>query len=129
MEVAEGHKSKSSVTTSAEGAIVAPVPPGTVPVTRTETVGQGEDRWLGGRGLANAAEVEAASPRRVIGILPSQEPVSATEGVATGELEPAQPARVPVNRLRGEEVDLAGPNPANPNWFWELLEEAGWDVW
>ena len=115
MEVAEGNGGESSVTISAEGATAAPVPPGAAPVTRTETVARGEGRRLGGRDPADVAEVGAVSPRRIIGLLPSQEPVVATEGVATSELGLPQPARVPVNRLRGEEVDLAGPNTANPN--------------
>ena len=129
MELAEGQGGESPATTSAEGATTVQVPPGAAPATRDETVAKGEGRRLGGRDPADVAEVGAVSPHRIIRIVTNQEPVVATEGVATGELGLPQPARVPVNRLRGEEVDLAGPNTANPNWFWELLEEAGWDVW
>ena len=28
-----------------------------------------------------------------------------------------------------DEADVAGDQTTEPHWFWELLEQAGYDVW
>ena len=37
--------------------------------------------------------------------------------------------RVLVDRLKEEEADVAREHVSEPHWFWEMLEEAGYDVW
>ena len=52
-----------------------------------------------------------------------------TEVDTTSELGLPRQERVLVSRLREEEADVARHNPIEPHWFWELLAEAGYDVW
>lgn len=72
---------------------------------------------------------EAVGLRGPEGVWTNLGPPAATEVVITSELERAGQEPAPANRLGEEEVDVAGQNPTDPNWFWELLAEAGWDVW
>ena len=37
--------------------------------------------------------------------------------------------RVLADQLREEEADVAGEHVPSRHWFWEMLEEAGYDVW
>ena len=49
-------------------------------------------------------------------------------GVAGGTSQ-TQPERSLADQLQEEEVDVACYNLADPQWFWEMLAEAGYDVW
>ena len=63
------------------------------------------------RGVTELRTVEPIEVRVPIGPrLPPQEPVSE-------------------DQLEGAEVDVAGGQVPETHWFWELLEEAGYDVW
>ena len=80
-------------------------------------------------GLANVAVGVAGSLRGSVGVLPNLGPPVVTELDTTIELERADQGPTLANRLRSIDVDVAGQQPADSSWFWELLEEAGWDVW
>ena len=129
VELPEGQGGESKATASAEGATIIQVQPGAVPATRVDTVTEGEGHQLDGGDSANVVSVGAVSPRRITGVVTNLEPVVAIEVDTTGELGLPHQERVPINRLREEEVDVAGHNTVESHWFWELLEEAGYDVW
>ena len=129
MDLPEGKGGESQATASAEGATVVHVQPGAAPDARADIVTEGDGHQLDGRDSVDVARVGVVSPRRITRVVTNHGPVVATEVVATGELGLPHQERVPFNRLREEEVDLAGHNTVEPHWFWELLEEVGYDVW
>ena len=49
-------------------------------------------------------------------------------GITIGPIPPSQ-ERVLVDQLEEAEVHVAEEQVSEPHWFWELLEEAGYDVW
>ena len=67
---------------------------------------------------------------------PSSEGVDATlelEELAklapTSETVPTPQEGVLPDMLQEEEADVAGEQATDPHWFWELLEQVGYDVW
>ena len=78
---------------------------------------------------ANVAAGEAVRPPRSEGVKATLEVVESTELAPTGETVPTPHEGVLTDRLVEEEADVAGDNVADPHWFWEVLEQAGYDVW
>ena len=78
---------------------------------------------------ADVAPKEILMPPRIEGggtELRTVDPVEV--GIPIGPRLPSQ-ERVLVDQLEGAEVDVAGGQVSETHWFWELLEEAGYDVW
>ena len=94
----------------------------------SEPVTKGEGQQLAAGNLADVAIGRAVSSSVTEVVLTNTMPPAVTEADTTRGLEQPNQEPVPVNRLREGEVDVAGQNPADPYWFWELLAEAGWDV-
>ena len=128
-ELPEGQRCESQATVSAERATVVKVQTGAVPAIRVDTFTKGEGHQLAGVASANVARGGVVSPRRLTGVVTNLEPTAVTEVDTTSELGLPRQERVLVSRLREEEADVAGQNPVEPHWFWELLAEAGYDVW
>ena len=86
-----------------------------------------------GKGSDVATE-EEPSPPRTGGSRPKTIPARTAEATpveteTTGSHIVPLTEQVLVDRLGEEEADVAGNLAANPYWFWELLAEAGYDVW
>ena len=52
-----------------------------------------------------------------------------SELAPTGEIGPTPQEGVLSDKLVEDEADVAGEQAVEPHWFWELLEQAGYDVW
>ena len=83
---------------------------------------------------AHTIEVDVAAgvavrPPRNEGVGATLDLVEATELAPTGETVLTPQERVLADRLVEEEAYMAGDNLADPHWFWEVLEQAGYDVW
>ena len=75
------------------------------------------------------ASVDPLNPPK-IGRGGTEPPSEATVGVeVTAEPNLLLQERVLVDQLEEEEVDVAGEHVSDHHWFWEMLEEAGYDVW
>ena len=125
----EDHGWESHSTVLAEGATGVQGQLGAVPVGRAGTITEGGGHQLARGNPTDVARERAVSPRRTPEVVTNLEPVPVAEVSATGELERAQAKGLLANRLREENVDVAGSDPVEPHWFWELLAEAGYDVW
>ena len=78
---------------------------------------------------ADVAPTEALTPPRIEGggtELRTVDPVEVR--IPIGPRLPPQ-GLVSEDQLEGVEVDVAGGQVSETHWFWELLEEAGYDVW
>ena len=117
------------LTGSTEGATVGQVWLEGFPAIISDEVAEGADQQLAVGDSTDVDVGNVVSLRGSAGVSTNPGPPAATEVVTTTELERVGQEPTPANRLREREVDVAGQNPADPNWFWELLEEAGWDVW
>ena len=97
-------------------------PTGSVVTSRVPAIGQ----------TTNAVDVAAEGttvPPRTEGVTREPvQPVAIVTGVASETSRP-QPERSLADQLQEEEADVAGYNLADPQWFWEMLAEAGYDVW
>ena len=116
-------------TDSMEGAVVEQIELEGVPTITSNEVAKGAEQQLAVEGLADVAVGVAGSLRGAAEVSPNPGPPVVTELDTTTELERAGQGPALANWLRGVEVDVASQQPANPSWFWELLEEAGGDVW
>ena len=86
-----------------------------------------------GKGSDVATE-EEPSPPGTGGSRPKTIPAGTAEATpveaeTTGSHIVPSTEQVLVDRLGEEEADVAGSLTANPYWCWELLAEAGYDVW
>ena len=129
VELLEGQGREDQAIASAEGATVARAQPAAALVARVATEIEVDGHQLVDLGSADVARERAASPRRIEGVVPNQSQTAVNEEGTTGELELPSHEQILANRLREEEADVAGQDPAEPHWFWELLAEAGYDVW
>ena len=100
-----------------------------VPAISSEEVAEREDQPLVAGCSADVAVGKAVGLRGPEGVWANPGPPAATEVDSTDELGRVGHEPAPANRLSEGEVDISGQYPADPNWFWELLAEAGWDVW
>ena len=107
-----------------EHAVVATLtqPIGSVANTRVPAIGR----------LANAVDVATEGtivlPRTEGAAKETVQPVVTGTGIL-GEPNRPLPEQSLANQLQEEEADVAGYNVADPHWFWEMLAEAGYDVW
>ena len=128
-ERAEGKEWESLVTVSVEGIAVVPGYPGGGPTTSGNIDEGCEVHQLARLQPVEVAVVGTPGPPRI------RENVTNQETVVVAEVDPAnstglpQEERVPTDWTEEAEVDVAGRATAEPHWFWELLEAAGYDVW
>ena len=105
-----------------EVAAIVPQPTGLHESTRVPTIRRHANE-------VGVAAGEALGPPRNERVGVTLKLVGAAEVAATGE--PSLPSHegVLADRLIEEEADVAGETVSNPHWFWEILEQAGYDVW
>ena len=105
-----------------EVATIVPQPTGLQPSPGVQTNGQRPND-------VGVASVDTLNPPRIErgGTEPQSE---ATVGVeaTVGPSLPLQ-ERVLVDQLEEEEAEVAGEHVSGHHWFWEMLEEVGYDVW
>ena len=78
---------------------------------------------------ANVAPTSAVTPTRIEGGVTESRTGDPVEvRVPIGPRLPLQEL-VSEDQLEGADVDVAGGHAPERHWFWELLEEAGYDVW
>ena len=119
----------SLLTGPTKGATAGPAWFKGVPTISTDNVVELGSQQLAVGDSADVATGEAIVLRGPKGVWTNPGLPAVTEVAVTHELDRTGHEPPPANRLGEEEVDVAGQNPTDPNWFWELLAEAGWDVW
>ena len=129
VELIDSQERESPAVASAEHDTPVTAQPKVVPVAKATPVNEGEGTQLYGLGSVEVEKGRTGSPRRTVGVAANQEPGRTANVDTTGERGPPSLELGPVDRLGEGEVDLAGTNSVEPHWFWELLREAGYDVW
>ena len=78
---------------------------------------------------ADVATTHSPRPTRIEGGR-AERPSEVAEGLSVRtEARLLEPGWVLESQLEEEEADVAGEHMPTRHWFWEMLEEAGYDVW
>ena len=75
------------------------------------------------------AHLDTLNPPRIERVEIELQPETTVEAKATLGSNPPPHESILVGQLEEEEADVAGVHVYIRHWFWEMLEEAGYDVW
>ena len=129
VELIDSQERMSPAAASTEHDTPVTTQPKVVPLVKATPVNEGEGTQLDGSGSVEVERGRTGSPRRTVGVAANQEPVRTASVDVTGERGPTSLELGLGDRLGEGEVDLAGTDSVESHWFWELLREAGYDVW